>query len=85
MDRYYCAGLYIVISVLIGWYIWFRDEGKDAINDVLTEDLGLKKKSQSEKSKLEYQKWWDTLSEEEQEEVIKTTHNPGGEDHDQEF
>ena len=83
MGKLSCGLVYFVVAILIGWYLWFRDEGKDTIRDVLEEDLGIKKKLPPDESQLEYQKWWNGLSEEEQTEVITTIHNPGGDEEEQ--
>lgn len=78
MGNIQCGLIYVVVTFLIGWYIWFRKEGRDEIRDVLEEDLGLKGKSKQDESQLEYQKWWNSLSESDQEEIIQVVHNPSG-------
>lgn len=84
MGKLSCGLIYFIIAVFIGWYLWFRDEGKDEIREILEEDLGLKINSGPDESQMKYQKWWNDLTPEEQEEVLKTTRNPLGREEQQE-
>lgn len=84
MGKFSCGLVYFLAAVFIGWYLWFRDGGKDEIREVIEDDLGLKVNSRSDESQAEYQKWWDGLTAEEQEEILNATRDPLGREKQQE-
>jgi hypothetical protein len=75
-----CGLIYVAIAILIGWYLWFRDEGREEIEDISKEVFG--KKIRFEKEPPEIKNWRDGLTEEEQKEIIQATHNPAGSEDD---
>ena len=75
------SGLIILIFIgIIGWYLWFRDWGQEDIQDIYKDVVGSKPRYQIEKDEREFKEWWDSLSDEEKAEVVKTIHNPLGDE-----
>ena len=84
MAKLLCGLIYIVLTILIGWIIWFRKEGREEIQEISHEVLRKRLGFRSDKNQREYKEWWDSLSEEEQAEVKNSTHNPAGDVDNQE-
>jgi hypothetical protein len=74
-------GLIIIIFIgIIGWYLWLRDWEQEDIQDIYKDVVGSKPGYQIEKDEREFKEWWDSLSDEEKAEVVKTIHNPLGDE-----
>jgi hypothetical protein len=80
MGSLYSGLLILMVVAVIGWYIWFRDEGEDEIQDIYKEVFGSRLGSQQDRDEHEFKEWWNNLSDEEKSEVHQIIHNPGGDE-----
>ena len=66
---------YLIVVIIIGLFVSFRDE----INDLWKDVFGKRIDSTPEKDQFEFRSWWhDELSEEERESYLKIVKNPLG-------
>ena len=79
MPEMYCAVIYVLIAILVGLHLSFRDEVEDLWQDI----FGTRISSTPEKDRFEFRSWWhDELSEDERDSYLKVVQDPLGTDPD---
>ena len=74
-----CGLIYVIVAVILGFYLGFRDE----INDLWQDVFGTRIDATPERDRYEFRSWWhDQLSDDERESFLKIVQDPLGSDSD---